>query len=703
MATKKPAPELQAASAEYDANSLISLSPIEHIRKRPSLTLGPYDHMQLVALREPIDNSIDEFKAGHGKTIKITLYADGAASIEDSGRGVPTGINKQTGENGIYMAFGKVGSGGKFGAADSGYAATASLGLNGVGTTATNATSLRFDTIVFKGDGNIHRLSFQRGIPGHFADDSGPDAKFTPSMDVKVSKDTRTLKERKERPTGTTIKFWPDMAIFGNDSTFHVDELRETLRSTAFLVPGIRIIIDVQIENQVQFDDYEFDGGLVEMVETFALDKPLTKPVHVASYGSFTESVPVPQPDGSMKQQEVERKVEVDVAFRWGDGYEANLRSYANTLYTPLGGTHLQGFQRALSKTFLDVIKNGRFLKAKEESPILDDIQEGLTAIISISQSELSFVGQDKQRLGGTETGKVISAVLNRELKAWVEDKKNAPALKIIAAKIVEASRGRIQARQAKDTNRKKSQLESSANLPSKLVECKNPESEYSELLIVEGDSALGTMRAARDARFQALLPIRGKILNVQKATTDNMLANTECASIIQALGAGSGRSFNVDDSRYSKIIIAADADVDGSHIRVLLITFFWKYMRSFVEAGRLYSLIPPLFAVKVKGKGDEVIYAIDEVDLAEVTKKLDARKATYEIGRNKGLGEMDADPTWDTLLDPANRQLKQVTVGDLESASSMLELAMGDKVPPRKEWITVNRDKANSTVLDGL
>jgi DNA gyrase subunit B len=700
MVTKKQT----QAPVEYDENSLISLTPIEHIRKRPSLTLGPYDHMQLVALREPIDNSIDEFKAGHGKVIKITLHADGAASVEDSGRGVPTGINKQTGENGIFMAFGKVGSGGKFGAAGSGYAATASLGLNGVGTTATNATSTRFDTIVYKKDGTVHRLSFQRGLPGHFADDSGPNAKFTPSMEVKIEKDTRSAKEKKERPTGTTIKFWPDAAIFGSESSFRVEELRETLRSTAFLVPGIRIVIDDKVPGEEQYDDYEFDGGLPEMVETFANDKAITKTVHIQTSGEFTERVPVPQEDGSMKDEDVVRNVEIDFAFRWGDSYDNEIRSYANTLYTPLGGTHQAGFQRAMSKVFIDYIKSSRgMLKAKEEAPNLDDIQEGITAIISISQSELSFVGQDKQRLGGTETGKVVASALTQELKRWVDDKKNAAAAKAMAAKIVESMRVRVASRLQKETARKKSKLESSANLPSKLVECRESGvgSEYTELLIVEGDSALGTMRASRDARYQALLPIRGKILNVQKASTSDMLANQECSSIIQTLGAGSGKTFSLDEIRYSKVVIAADADVDGNHIRALLVTFFWKYMREFILDGRLYSIIPPLFQIALSAK-DEVIYASDQEDLDRIVKDLEKKKQKIkQISRNKGLGEMDPDPTWETMLNPENRRLKQITVQEAETASSMIELAMGDKVQPRKEWITAQRDKIDVGVLE--
>lgn len=686
----------------YDADSLITLDPMAHIQKRPSLYLGPFDRIQLVALREPIDNAIDEYRAGYGKQIKVTLFNDGSAQIEDSGRGVPTGINKQTGENGIFMAFGKIGSGGKFGAADSGYAKTASLGLNGVGTSATNAISNRFDTVVFRDD-NMYRLSFKDGKPGHFDTDNDPTAKFTPSMDIKVSKDPRTAAEKKARPSGTTIRFWPNRAIVGNESTFRPDELREILRSTAFLVEGIHITLDDQAEKGGErIDEFQFDGGIAEMLEFFAPDEKLHNIIHIESEGAFKETVPVPQADGSVVAEEVERKVEVNLAMRWGVGYESVTNSYVNTLFTPLGGTHLQGTQRALTKVLGDYIKNTRgLLKAKEEGPNIDDIQEGLTMVISINQSEPSFVGQDKQRLGGNETLRVVQQVVTAEMKKWVEDKKNAATVKLIATKIVNASRIRLQQREQKETARRKTSLES-ASMPSKLVDCSETGTEFSELHICEGDSALGTMKAARDGRFQALLPIRGKILNVQKASLSQMLANSECAALIQVIGAGSGRTFDLSQMRYNNIGIAVDADVDGSHIRSLLITFFWKYMRPLVEAGRLYATMPPLYMLKTTGRNAEIFYLDSDEARDALLAKLDKAKIKHEpLQRLKGLGEMDADEFWDTTLNPETRSLRRITVGDAEKAEAMLELAMGDQVEPRKNWIVESRTKINAEDLD--
>ena len=688
---------------EYDADSLITLEGVVHIQKRPSLYLGPYDRMQIVALREPIDNSIDEFKAGHGKTVKVILHPDGSASIEDSGRGVPTGINKNTGENGVYMAFGKVGSGGKFGAADSGYGKTASLGLNGVGTTATNATSLRFDVLVYKSTGVVHRFSFKDGQPGHFDGDNGPADKFTSSMEIKEEKDTRTAKEKKERPTGTTIKFWPNPAIFGKESTFRIDELRETLRSTAFLVPGLKIIIDDQIPGEEQFDEYEFDGGLMEMVEAFAEDKPLTKPVHIKSSGHFKETVPIPQADGSIKAEEVEREVEVEVVFRWGDSYEANIRSYANTLYTPLGGTHVQGFQRAMSKAFLDYIKNTRgMLKAKEEVPTLEDIQEGLTAIISISQSELSFVGQDKQRLGGVETGKVVSAVLNKELKHWTDNSKNAAALKLMATKIVSASRVRLAARAQKDVARKQTALESSSSMPAKLVACSSKDATITELQICEGDSALGGLKLSRSSTFQAIYPLKGKPLNVFNATLSKVLENQEWADLIQIIGAGIGKSFDLETMRYKRIILLADADPDGNHIAVLLTSFFWKYMRPLVEDGRLYIALPPLFSITTNGKNKERFYALNKEELDKLVKRLATQNKKYDkIQRHKGLGEYSPEILAEVVMRPASRILRQVTAENVQEIERVLELTMGANASDRRDWIVENRDLISDEELD--
>lgn len=702
--------------SEYNAESIVSLDPIEHIQKRPSLTLGPYDRMQLVAIREPIDNSIDEFRAGNGKLITISLFPDGAAQIADSGRGVPTGINSQTGENGIYMAFGKTGSGGKFGQSNSGYADSASLGLNGVGTTATNATSLRFDTIVYR-DNKKYTLSFKNGYPGHFADESGPDSPFTSSMYVKEAKDPRTAKEKKERPTGTTIKFWPNKAIFGSESSFRVDELRETLRSTAFLVPGIRIVLDDRsveghhindekgetFVGEAQYDDFEFDGGIAEMLELIAPDDKLHDTLHIQSHGSFKERVPVPQEDGSIKEEEVERKVEIDVALRWGTGYEHTLKSFVNTISTPLGGTHVTGVEKAMSKVFLDGIKNTRgLLKAKEEAPNLDDVKEGLTSVISINQNEPSFVGQDKQRLGGTNTLKVVQQTLTEELAKWAADKKNAATFKIILTKIVNASRIRVAQRAQKDTARKKNALESSTSMPAKLVSCASSDANFIELQICEGDSALGGLKNARSSTYQAIYPLKGKPLNTHGLPLGKVLENSEWSDIIQILGAGVGRSFDLEQLRFKRVIMLADADADGSHIRALLVSFFWKFMRPLVEDGRLYAALPPLFSVTTTGKNKEKFFALNQEELEKITNKLDAQKKGYgRIQRHKGLGEYDDDVLASEVMDPLTRSLRQVTVEDVVEAERVMELAMGSNASDRRDWIIESRAIIDDDEID--
>ena len=698
MATNKAKVE-----QDYDADAIITLDPIVHIQKRPSLTLGPFDRMQLVALREPIDNAIDEYRAGHGKTITITLEADGSAQIEDSGRGVPTGINKQTGENGIYMAFGKVGSGGKFGAAGSGYSSSASLGLNGVGTTATNATASRFDTIVYR-SGKKFRLSFKDGKPGHFADDSGPTAKFVPSMDIVEQKDDRSAKEKKERPSGTTIKFWPNPAIFGNESSYRVDELKEILRSTAFLVAGIRIVLDDKSTSGAEnVDEYEFDGGIVEMLDVVSPDEKVHDTIHINSSGEFTETVPVPQADGSVKPEVVTRVVEVDVALRWGNGYESTTKSFVNTISTPLHGTHVTGVERALSKVLLDYIKSTRgLLKAKEEAPIMEDIKEGLTAIISINQNEPSFVGQEKARLGGTETQKVVLNVMTKELNTWVNNKKNAATLKTIATKVVEASRVRLAARVLKDVNRKKNALESSSSMPIKLVPCSTNDAQFAELQICEGDSALGGLRNSRDSRYQAIYPLKGKPLNAHDLSLHKVLENNEWADLIQIIGAGVGKTFDIEQMNYKRIIMLADADADGSHIRTLLIAFFWKFMRPLVEEGRLYAALPPLFSVTTTGKVKEKFFALNEEELDKITKKLDAQKKSYgKVQRHKGLGEYGEDVLISEVMDPTTRALRQITVPESKEAERVLELAMGGNASNRRDWIVASRAILSDDEID--
>lgn len=699
---------------EYGADQLLSLSPIELIRKRPNLSLGVYSEMQKVALREIIDNSTDEFRAGYGKKIKVTIHEDGSATIEDAGRGVPTDINKSTGENGIYMAFGKVGSGGKFGTADSGYSGASSLGLNGVGTTATNATSSRFDVTVYR-SGKKHRLSFREGLPGHWDADNGPQDKFTPSMDIKVTKDDRPLAERKERPSGTTTHFWPDKTIFGPISTFRIAELRDSLRSTAFLIPGICFEIDDRLgETEIlepeedrrptvapQHDIYEFDGGISEMLELIAPDQGVVETITLKTEGSFKERVPVPQPDGVVKTMEVERVVDIDIALRWGTGYNYTLRSFVNTINTSLHGTHVTGMERALSKVLLDSLKGTRLLKVKYETPNLDDVREGLTVILNIQQNEPNFIGQEKQRLGGTNTQKVVNAKVIESMTEWMNNKKNANSLKMIQQKIVNAAQIRAKQRQQKDVDRRKTALQS-ASMPAKLVDCSEIGTEHTELLIAEGDSALGTLKNARDSRYQALLPIRGKILNVQKASAADILQNTEITDIIQVIGAGSGRSFDISKIRVARVIIAADADIDGAHIATLIVTLMAKLARPFVEEGRLYAAVPPLYTLKTRGKNAQTYYLENEEAKDKLLAELSKKKISHDpLSRLKGLGEMDAEEFWHTTLNPETRTLRQITMEDVAAAEAMLELAMGKEVAPRKAWIMSSRSKVSDDELD--
>lgn len=681
---------------EYSAKDIKQLSQREHVRHRVGMYLGSNsDEGITVGFREFFDNSTDEKLAGHGSEIILTFHSDGSAEIEDHARGLPVDKNA-AGVNGIILTIGTIGSGGKFNSDN--YAASG--GLNGVGASAMTACSSMLHCTVYR-DGKMHQLSFKEGLPGFFADESNPFSKFTESTEIKVSKDPRSVAEKKNHPTGTKIRFWPDYAVFLPESKFLVEDIKFRARSTAFLVHGLSIIVnDLRDPLHPVHDTYCFPGGIQDMLPSLTSHAFLTKPLHIKTEGSFDEVSTVMNSSGQMGQAEVTRKVGIDLAFAYTGDEETALKSYVNIINTKNGGTHESGLWRALSRVLINYVKAGAFQRAKEEVPTLEDVKDGFIGVVSISFSEPTFSGQEKSTLATPQITSVISQVVGNELKSWLDNKKNDAQAKLIAKRIVEASRIRVAARDQKDTARKKSALETSTSMPSKLVECGEVSSPYSELFLVEGDSALGTMRAARDARYQALLPLRGKILNVQKSSTSDMLKNAECAAMIKVMGAGSGRSFTLEDARYSKIILASDADVDGAHITCLLITFFWKYMQDFVKAGKLYSLIPPLFAVKTMGKNGTVEYAVDQAELDVIMKRLDAKKIKYEVARNKGLGEMDPEPTWDTLMNPESRRLKRINADDAQAATEMLELAMGAKVPPRRDWIVENRDKLSDEDL---
>lgn len=686
MARSPKAPAVQSAKDQR------TLDQRMHVRHRVGMYLSDAaSNGMSTGLREIIDNAGDEARLGFGNEIIVTFHQDGSAEVQDFGRGLPVDDDEK-GVNGIIKTVGTIGSGGKF------MGESATGGLNGVGASATIATSERADVRVYQG-GKEYTLSFKEGLPGFFAVPNDPNSKFTSAKKPKVAKDTRSAAERKKHPSGTTIRFWPDFTVFVPGSVFLVDDLKFRLRSIAFLLPGLKFrVVDArESEENPVVEEYEFDGGLKDMVPTLTHQELVVPPVALEANGSFSEIRNVLQSDNSTKRAEVERNVEMTVAFGYVNDESTTLKSYVNTINTNNGGTHEQGLWRAMSRVLIGHIKNTKgFLKAKEEAPVLEDVRDGFVGVISVNFPEPVFTGQEKSALGSTQIVSVVSQGVGEALSQWIKNKKNAKAVRDVCNRIVEASRVRIAARAQKDLARKKSALETSASMPPKLVECEFTGDSRSELMLVEGDSALGTLRKARDARYQALFPLRGKVLNVIKASTSTMLANAECAAMIQVMGAGSGKSFDLADVRYSKIIIETDADVDGAHIKSLLITFFWKYMRPFVEDGRVYAALPPLFEVKFNEgqRNEETVYALDRKELDAVLKKHKNRK--YKISRNKGLGEMTMEGAEETLMNPETRVLKQIRMEDVENAGRILELAMGPNVQPRKEWISVSRDKVS-------
>nr|WP_310291788.1 DNA topoisomerase IV subunit B [Microbacterium trichothecenolyticum] len=684
-------------TAEYSAHHLQVLEGLEAVRKRPGMYIGSTDSRGLMhCLWEIIDNSVDEALAGHGSRIDIVLHADGSVEVRDRARGIPVDIEPRTGLTGVEVVFTKLHAGGKFG----GGSYAASGGLHGVGASVVNALSERLDVEVDRG-GKTWAMSFHRGEPGVFSNGS-PDSGFTP---FEERSELRVAGRAAKGVTGTRIRYWADRQIFTKDAAFNLQELEQRARQTAFLVPGLEIVIrderpGTEAGEPVE-TSYRFDGGISEFADFLAPDAGVTDTWRLTGEGRFTETVPVLQPSGAMVPTEVERECHVDIAVRWGTGYETVSRSFVNIIATPKGGTHQQGFEQGLMKVLRDqVAQNARRLKVGGDKLEKDDILAGLTAVLTVRVAEPQFEGQTKEVLGTPAVRQIVSNVLTRELTArFTSPKRDDKAqTSLLLDKVVSEMKARISARTHKETQRRKNALESSS-LPAKLADCRSNDVAESELFIVEGDSALGTAKLARNSEFQALLPIRGKILNVQKASISDMLSNAECAAIIQVIGAGSGRSFDLDTARYGKIILMSDADVDGAHIRTLLLTLFFRYMRPLIDEGRVYAAVPPLHRVVVMNPGskpNETIYTYSEAELhGLLTKLTKAGKRWQEpVQRYKGLGEMDADQLATTTMDRSGRTLRRVRMQDAEAAASVFELLMGNDVAPRKEFIIDSSDR---------
>jgi DNA gyrase subunit B len=689
---------VKTAPSNYTARHLQVLEGLEAVRKRPGMYVGSTDSRGLMhCLWEIIDNSVDEALGGYCDRIEVVLLADGSVEVRDNGRGIPIDIEPRTGLTGVEVVFTKLHAGGKFG----GGSYTASGGLHGVGASVVNALSARLDVEVDRG-GKTYGMSFRRGEPGVFDDPrsgKSPEATFTAYV---KNSELRVVGKARRGVTGCRVRYWADGQIFLKQAAFNYDELVARARQTSYLIPGLTLVIRDERglagtpgEEGPTEEVFQHDGGISEFAEFLAPDPAVTEVWRLQGSGTFTETVPVLDDKGHMSPKEVERDCEVDIAVRWGTGYETKTVSFVNIIATPKGGTHLAGFDQALLKVFRKQLEvNSRRLKVGNDKVDKDDILAGLTAVVTVRLAEPQFEGQTKEVLGTSAVRSIVAKVVEKELGAHLTaTKRGAKAqASLLLEKVVAEMKSRISARLHKETQRRKNALESSS-LPAKLADCRSSDVDRSELFIVEGDSALGTAKLARSSDFQALLPIRGKILNVQKASVGDMLKNAECAAIIQVVGAGSGRSFDLDMARYGKVIIMTDADVDGAHIRTLLLTLFFRYMRPLVEAGRVYAAVPPLHRIEVMnggGKKNELIYTYSEAQMRKTVSALTKRgkKTKQPLQRYKGLGEMDADQLAETTMDPRQRTLRRVTLKDAELAEKVFELLMGSDVAPRKDFI---------------
>ena len=679
-ASSKGAGAKESKSSDYSAKHLSVLEGLDAVRKRPGMYIGSTDSRGLMhCLWEIIDNAVDEALAGHCTEIIVALLPDGSVEVSDNGRGIPVDIEPKTGLTGVEVVMTRLHAGGKFG----GGSYTASGGLHGVGASVVNALSERLDVEVDR-DGLIHQMSFRRGTPGFF-DGEGPKAAFSKKSGL------RNGGKVNKKVTGTRIRWWSDRQIFIKEASLELTEIYDRARQTTFLIPGLAIEVrDERKERTIE--RFQSTGGIAEYCEFLAPDSSLCDPIRIHGNGHFTESVPVLDEQSHMVTTDVDRDVVVDIALRWGNEYDTVVKSFVNIIATPKGGTHVTGFERSVTKSFNEALRSAKLLKTSEPDVIKDDVLEGLTGVITVRLAEPQFEGQTKEVLGTNAVTRIVSHVVSAQLKHFFNSSKRneKAAARMILEKVANAARTRVAARAHKELQRRKTALESSS-LPAKLSDCRSDDVLRTELFIVEGDSALGTAKQARNSEVQAILPIRGKILNVQKASLGDMLKNSECASIIQVIGAGSGRSFDLEAVRYGRIILMSDADVDGAHIRCLLLTLIHRYMRPLLDDGRVFAAVPPLHRIEViGGKKGEYIYTYSDAEMRKTLADLDKKNKRWKepIQRYKGLGEMDSDQLRETTMDSSHRTLRRITGNDIEAAEKVFELLMGNDVAPRKEFI---------------
>lgn len=624
-----------AKSEKYDEADIQVLEGLEPVRKRPGMYIGSTDTRGLHHLiTEIVDNSIDEALAGFCDHIKVIINRDGSCTVIDNGRGIPCGIHKTEGKSAVEVVLTKLHAGGKFGG--EGY--KISGGLHGVGLSCVNALSEWLEVVVEQ-SGKIHKQLYKRGVP---------------QEPLKVIGDTAQ--------TGTSVTFMPDAEIF-ETLDFNYDELKARFREIAFLNKGLTISIEDRRGDEPIGEEFRYDGGIVEFVDYLNKNKDTL----------FQEPVYV---------DVVNKNNEVEIAFQFNNGYNEFINSYANNINTEEGGTHLVGFKNALTKIINDYGKTNRILKESEKLSG-DDVREGITAIISVKLTDPQFEGQTKTKLGNSEMRKIVEDAMQEKFGAYLEE--NPSVGREIVLKCITAKRARDAARNARDLTRRKGILESTT-LPGKLADCTNKDRKGSEIYLVEGDSAGGTAKQGRDRRFQAILPLRGKIINVEKATLHKVLESQVIKDMITAFGCGVSSEFNEEKLRYNKIIIMTDADVDGSHIRILLLTFFFRFMQPLIENGHVFIAQPPLFKI---ANGKQVLYAYSDQELDEKLESIG--KPKVEIQRYKGLGEMNAEQLWETTMNPENRILLRVTMEDAFAADETFSKLMGEDVEQRRQFIEEN------------
>jgi DNA gyrase subunit B len=633
-------------SSDYSAQQIQVLEGLEPVRKRPGMYIGSTDVIGLhESLREIIDNSVDEALAGHAKNVWITLNADGSATVIDDGRGIPVDIMPQFKKSALEIVMTKLHAGGKFG----GSAYKISGGLHGVGSSVVNALS-KWVWVEVLQDGKIHRQEYKTGNP------------TTPVAIVTDSK----LPIKVKRKRGTTVTFFPDDTIF-QTIEFNFDTIKRAIRERAYLVPKLYFHLYDFREEQKDEVHFYFEDGIKSLVEKHNDNK---NPLHNVIY--------INKHDGD---------VEVEVAIQYNNTYAENVESFVNVINTVNGGTHLTGFRMALTRAINDYGKKIGSFKNEEDSITGDDTREGLTAVVFVKmpQDSIQFEGQTKGKLGNSEIQPLMNAIVKEGLSTYFEE--NPSEAKKILEKVYLAAKARLAAKAAKEAVIRKGALEGST-LPGKLADCQEKNPAVSEIYLVEGESAGGSAKQGRDRKFQAILPLKGKILNTERARLDKMIEHEEIKSLIIALGAGIGDTINMDKLRYHRVIIMTDADVDGEHIETLILTFFYRHLPEIIRLGYLYVAMPPLFKLQ---RGKDIRYAYSEEERNTLMKEMKNGTANISVQRYKGLGEMNADQLWETTMNPANRSLKQINIDDAEEADAVFTMLMGDEVPPRKHFIQTN------------